>query len=81
MALRNSCPGARLIREPTPENIACPHCGQEMEIWSDELVARCPHCRRPVPRERGASCLDWCAYAAECVGADKYRRLKGGQQP
>jgi len=77
MSLANSCPGSRLIREPAPEYISCPHCGQEMEIWSDELVARCPHCRQVVSREAGASCLDWCAHAAECVGAEKYRRLKG----
>jgi len=77
MSLANSCPGSRLIREPTPEYISCPHCGQEMEIWSDELVARCPHCRQVAPARRGATCLDWCAHAAECVGAEKYRRLKG----
>lgn len=71
------CPGARTVREPAPEYINCPHCGQEMEIWSDELVARCPHCKRPVMQQRGASCLDWCAHAAECVGATKYRNLKG----
>jgi DNA-directed RNA polymerase subunit RPC12/RpoP len=74
--LGQGCPGARLIREATPEYIDCPHCGHEMEIWSDELVARCPHCKRLVPKERGPSCIDWCPYAAECVGAQKYRRLR-----
>ncbi len=66
-----------MIREPSPEYIACPHCAGELEMWSDELVARCPHCRQIVPRRAGATCLDWCAHAAECVGAEKYRRLKG----
>lgn len=81
MTLANSCPGARLIREPTPETINCPNCGAEVEIWSDELVARCPNCLKLVPRRQGASCLDWCPHAAECVGAEKYRRLTPGRQP
>lgn len=77
MELAKGCPGARTIKEASPEYMPCPHCGKEMEVWTDELVARCPHCKKPVPRERGASCIDWCAFAAECVGAQKYRRLKG----
>ena len=77
MEFAKACPGARMIREPRPEYIDCPHCGQEVEIWSDELLARCPRCHRPVPRQRGASCLDWCAKARECVGEEAYRRLKG----
>ncbi len=78
MTWAKGCPGARTIREATPEYIACPHCGREMEIWSDELVARCPHCKQLVPQQnKGASCIDWCAFAAQCVGAEKYRRIKG----
>jgi DNA-directed RNA polymerase subunit RPC12/RpoP len=76
MTLASGCPGARLFREVRPEYVDCPHCGGEVEIWSDELVARCPHCRQLVPRERGASCIDWCAHAAECIGAQAYNRLK-----
>jgi len=79
MTLAKGCPGARTVREASPKYINCPHCGQEMEVWSDEPIARCPRCQRPVPQKRGASCLDWCAYAAECVGVQKYQRLKGGQ--
>jgi hypothetical protein len=77
--LAQGCPGARTIREARPEYIDCPHCGQEMEIWSDEPLARCPHCRQVATQERGASCIDWCAMAAQCVGEETYRRLKGGQ--
>ena len=80
MALSKGCPGARTIQEATPEYINCPHCGGEMEIWSDELFARCPHCKGAVPRRRGASCLDWCACAGECVGLERYHRLKGGER-
>ena len=38
------CPGAIVFKDARPDYIACPHCGEEMEIWSDELLARCPHC-------------------------------------
>ncbi len=78
MTLGSGCPGARLFREVRPETVQCPHCGGEVEIWSDELVARCLQCGRQVGKERGASCIDWCAHAAECIGAQKLRRLQGG---
>ncbi len=77
MTLNRACPGARQFREVRPEDLTCPHCGQEVEIWSDELTARCPHCRRIVARRRGASCIDWCAHARECIGSAAYERLRG----
>ena len=64
------------IREVTPEDIACPQCGEEVEIWSDELTARCTHCETRVSREQGPSCIDWCAFAEQCIGTEKYQRLK-----
>ncbi|MBN1660660.1 MAG: hypothetical protein JXA93_19850 [Anaerolineae bacterium] len=70
------CPGAIAFREARPEDIDCPHCGEEMEIWSDEPVARCSHCGLYVSKERGASCIDWCKAAAECIGLEAYERLK-----
>ena len=36
------CPGAIALRDPVPDGIDCPHCGEEMEIWSDEFRMRCP---------------------------------------
>ncbi len=77
MSLGSACPGARAFREVRPEYLKCPGCGHEVEIWSDELVARCLQCGRVVLRERGASCIDWCSHAAECIGAQKYQRLRG----
>lgn len=29
---------------PVPEIIACPECGREIEIWSDEDEAKCQSC-------------------------------------
>ena len=76
MSLFRGCPGAVNIREVTPEEITCPQCGEEVEIWSDELTARCTHCGARVSREQGPSCIDWCAFAEECIGTEKYSRLK-----
>lgn len=81
MSLNKACPGARVLREPSPEYTACPHCGKEMETWSDEPLARCPHCRAIVPRVMGASCIDWCTHAAACIGIEALQRLRGAQKP
>jgi hypothetical protein len=79
MSLNKSCPGSHAIREPQPETIYCTKCGGEVEIWSDERLARCPQCGTPNMKDRGASCLDWCKMAKECVGEavyDKYLATK-----
>jgi HD superfamily phosphodiesterase/predicted RNA-binding Zn-ribbon protein involved in translation (DUF1610 family) len=62
------CPGSRKFRQPLPEFINCPGCGQEVEIWTDEVKATCPRCKKTVVRNQEESCLDWCEYARECVG-------------
>jgi len=75
----SSCPGASTIKELCPRYIRCPHCKTEVEIWSDEFRARCPTCQAWVYAEQGVTCLDWCAKAAECVGAATlaaYRRAR-----
>jgi hypothetical protein len=68
------CPGAKLLRQPKPEEIECPHCGQEAEIWSDEARTTCPACKGTILRDGSQSCLDWCAYGKDCVGDDVYNR-------
>lgn len=81
MSLVKGCPGAISIREVKPEDIDCPQCGEEVEIWSDELAARCSHCGARVSREQGPSCIDWCTFAEECIGTEKYQRLKKDTSP
>jgi len=76
MGLHGSCPGAKLFKEIKPEYLSCPHCGKEIELWSDELVIRCKHCGGFVSKRRGASCIDWCKFAKECIGAQKFERLR-----
>ncbi|MBI4303282.1 MAG: hemerythrin domain-containing protein [Chloroflexi bacterium] len=80
MVYNKSCPGSVKIREPRPEYINCPDCGTEVEIWTDELKATCPKCRKKVYRALQVSCIDWCPHAKECVGPEVYERLKAGTQ-
>ncbi|MBI4285730.1 MAG: hemerythrin domain-containing protein [Chloroflexi bacterium] len=75
MTFTKSCPGSLKIREPVPEYMTCPNCGAEVEIWTDEVRATCK-CGTKVFREQRPSCIDWCAYAKECVGPDVYQRLR-----
>ncbi len=79
MSLFRGCPGAINIREVTPEDMACPQCGGDVEIWSDELTTRCRQCGAVVSREQAPSCIDWCHFAEQCIGTEKYQRLKGDQ--
>lgn len=77
MGLDKFCPGSRNIRQPIPECYDCSKCGTEVEIWTDELKARCPKCGTTVFREQVPSCVEWCQYAEQCVGTEAYKRLKG----
>ncbi|TFG62528.1 MAG: hypothetical protein E4H36_07770, partial [Spirochaetales bacterium] len=70
------CPGAMVLRQPKPEIFACPDCGGEVEIWTDEIKGVCPECRRTVFRTGDTSCLDWCRHGKECVGDDIYSRYQ-----
>jgi len=66
------CPGASSIIRPKPEYAKCPHCGKEIEIWSDEFRGKCSGCKKIVFKEEAPSCIEWCKYAKECVGEEKY---------
>src|SRR3989338_2133618 len=66
------CPGSQKFRQPQPEYMKCPKCGEEVEIWTDEVKTTCPKCKSPVMRKEELSCLEWCKYAKECVGEEAY---------
>ena len=71
------CPGAQSFRQLKPEYMKCPFCSYEVEIWSDEIRATCPKCKKTVIRNDGKqSCLDWCKYAEKCIGVVKYNKYK-----
>ena len=69
------CPGSEQIRTPQAEDINCPHCGESVEIWSDEAEAACPSCGTTVFREVPSACWEWCGSARECVGPERFDRL------
>ena len=68
-----SCPGSQKFKQPQPENIKCPFCDEEAEIWTDEFETVCPGCKKKISR-LGQSCLDWCKEAKNCVGENIYKR-------
>ncbi|MCK5140351.1 MAG: hypothetical protein KAQ85_10950 [Thermodesulfovibrionia bacterium] len=73
---KDSCPGSKEIKKPKPEDMKCHNCGKVIEIWSDETEVKCRYCGKKNSRHMGPTCIDWCAFAKECVGEEKYNRLK-----
>ena len=67
------CPGqdSRNIKVRT---IVCKNCGQEVELFSDEMRRRCPECNGVVAQDALPSCIDWCRLAKECVGDKVYNK-------
>jgi len=76
MSLYKGCPRAIRFGEVVPEYVDYPECGEEMETWLDEPVARSPHCQAQARRDRGPSCIDWCHYVEECIGVEAHERLR-----
>jgi len=60
-----------------PEIFRCPHCGKDVEIFTNEPYLRCYHCGGLVTKEKRPSCFDWCKYADKCraeIDAQRSRR-------
>ena len=46
------CPGLEQTLAVVPEELPCPNCGKEIEIWSDEKKGKCSTCNKMVdPRQ------------------------------
>lgn len=69
------CPG-RDDRNLKAETLHCPDCGYGIEIFCDEVKIRCPKCKALACRDRLPSCVDWCKFARQCVGEEKWKQLK-----
>jgi len=69
------CPGQD-PRNIKPEPIRCIACGYEAELFSDEVKVKCPRCAQIICRTRLPSCVDWCRYARECIGEEKWKMMK-----
>ena len=70
------CPGAKTFTQPTPEFVHCPMCHSEVEIWTDEVEAKCDGCGAMVTRELLQGCIDHCPSAKECLGEALYNKLR-----
>ncbi len=68
------CPGSANLRTPTLSIKRCPQCGAEVEVFSNDVSVACSTCGFTVYNDL-LSCVQWCAYAKECVGEEMYRRL------
>ena len=68
------CPGSQSFSQPQPEIIRCRSCGEEVEIWTDEVKVICWKCQNTIMRTQGQSCLDWCKFAKQCVGDTLYAK-------
>ena len=55
----------------------CPECGNEVEIFSDEMRVKCRKCGAYVNKEQVPSCIQWCAKARECLGEERWKMMKG----
>jgi len=70
------CPGQDR-RNIKAETLHCATCGTEAEIFSDEVKVKCRKCGELICRERLPSCVDWCKFARDCVGEERWRKMKG----
>ncbi len=75
MSISPECPGQDR-RNLKVELIVCPKCGYQVEMFSDEVKVLCPKCREQVCRERLPSCVDWCKHARECIGEERWKKLR-----
>jgi len=73
--MTSKCPGQDM-RNLRVSLHKCPNCGAEVEIFSDELKVRCHKCGTKVFREKVPSCIDWCAYARQCLGEERWKELR-----
>ncbi len=71
-----NCPGQDM-RNLRVALYRCPSCGAGVEIFSDELRAKCQKCGQYVYKEKTPSCIDWCASARQCLGDERWKALRG----
>lgn len=76
MTMYTRCPGQDM-RNLRVGLYKCGNCGNEVEIFSDEVSVRCPKCGEKVYSNKTASCIDWCAKARQCLGEERWKQLRG----
>jgi DNA-directed RNA polymerase subunit RPC12/RpoP len=69
----DKCPGIADQKTPTLTLKTCPKCGEEVEVFSNDLKVACS-CGFIIFNDV-VSCVQWCKYAKECVGEEMYNSL------
>ena len=77
--LIDRCPGSAGIRTPSLTVKKCPRCGEEIEIFSNEVSASCGGCGFLIFNDQ-ASCIRWCRFAEECVGPEIVRKFREAEK-
>jgi len=77
--LIDRCPGSANIRTPNLTVKKCPRCGEEIEIFSNEVSTSCGRCGLVVYNDQ-ASCIRWCRYAEECVGPEIVKKFREAEK-
>ena len=70
------CPGAANLRTPTLTIKKCPQCGEEVELFSNDISVKCSGCGFVVYNDI-ESCIQWCRHAKECVGEENVQETYG----
>jgi len=78
------CPG----QDPAfwrPEDVTeapCPRCGEMVEFLKDDFSRTCPSCgARFGDPKKDPGCLQWCKFAAECLGIPRGSLPPRGSPP
>lgn len=47
----HECQGSSRRKPNTPEEVECPHCGEELEVWTHDKKVKCNSCDKDLTRE------------------------------
>ena len=61
------CPGRNNVKNLDSLLVRCPKCNEPVEIFTDEVKARC-RCGEVILRESVPVCISWCPAAEQCLG-------------
>jgi len=61
-------------RTPTIHEKVCPQCGEIIELFSIDTQVACDKCGF-VAYNDTLSCVQWCAFAKQCVGEEMYNQM------
>jgi ribosomal protein S27AE len=79
--LEHFCPGSSSLRKDITLTIkTCPQCGSDVELFSIDKRVACETCGLVVFNSL-QSCIQWCRYAEQCVGAEVYQQFMGKAKP